>query len=279
MTAPTAPVDGWIVYTSEPPLFWLVKGYEHPWDGVVAVPYRLAWGSRLEPSSYLSAAPPWSLRLLPCIGRLAPVVPWGMVAAVLDPSAALKLHGLPPELGELLEHVGAEWAGLTGSRLTGHWGPGSDYDLLVLPSDPLGAVEALRGLAGEGLISGCPGMRGSLVDACYRGVPYTLRLLRTLSPRGCEGFTASLGLWRGLVELGDAGHEAYLVPARYPLRIPGVGEAVLETWRTRYQGLRPGCYEASLELFEREGMVVASPDIAGGLRRVGDQCGPTAPPG
>lgn len=271
------PVDGWILYTSEPPLFWLVKGYEHPWEGLVAVPYRLAWGSRLEPSDYAYTAPPWSIKFLPCIGRVAPVVPRSMITFVLDPESALRRNGLPWQLAELLEHVGAEWAGLTGSRLTGHSGPGSDYDLLILPLSPEGAVSALTELASEGLISRCPGMRGSLVDACYRGVPYTLRLLRSVTPRGCEGFTASLGRWRGLVEVGNAGPEAYLVPARYPLRIPGVGEAVLESWRTRYQGLRPGCYEASLEVFEREGVTVASPDIGGSLRWVSGSCGPTAP--
>jgi len=268
-------VEGWILYTSEPPIFWLVKGYSHPEEGYIAVPYRRVDGGRLDPAGYRAATPPWLLTFIPCIGRIAPLISRRRVARVLDPSAALRIHGLPGPLRELMEALGAEWAGLTGSRLTGHSSKGSDYDLLVYSSKPWEAVKALRDLAGEGLIEACDGMRGSLVDACYRGYPYTLRLLESITRASCEGFTASLGRFKTRISLAPAGYKAYTVPARYEAVLHGLGEAVLETWRTRYQGLKPGCYHGVVEVFERGGVLVASPDIGGWLEWVGGSCGPT----
>lgn len=268
------PVDGWIVYTAEPPLFWLIKGYHHPEHGFVAVPYRRLDGRRLNPLDYIAASPQWLLRFLPCIGRNVPVVPRNSIVRVLDPAAGLRVKPLPEPLAELLDHVGVEWAGITGSRLTGHESEDSDYDLLVLPAKPEEAVKTLVDLKADELISECRGMRGTIVDACYRGYPYTLRLLREVMPRGCTRFTAWLGWWKGLVEITLGGVEAYLVPAVYKAVLSGGTEAILYSWRTRYQGLEPGCYEAVLELFEDGGNVVASPDIGGRLKRVGRSCGP-----
>lgn len=265
----TGPVDGFIIYTADPPLYWLVKGYEHPEGAVIAVPYRTPWGARLDPAGFRRLAPiiQSRIRYLPCIGREAPVVELRDIAWAPDPSAALKLVRLPSRIAFLLEALDPEWAGLTGSRLLGADGEGSDYDILVYPRDAASAVDALLGVWRRGLVEPCArrGGRSSPLDACAGGSGYTIRILRTLEPQPCRGVRPSMGWWSGFLEIVDAGVESFLVPARYTARAPGLGEIILETWRTRFQALPKGCYHARIELFLVGDSILGTPDLGGTL--------------
>lgn len=265
----TGLVDSFIIYTANPPLFWLVKGYEHPEGSVVAVPYRTPWGTRLDPAGYRRLAPiiQGRIRFLPCMGREAPVVEVREIVWVPDPSAALKLSRLPSRIASLLEALDPEWAGLTGSRLLGAEVGVSDYDILVYPRDAASAVDALLRFWRRGLSEPCTrrGGRSSPLDACAGGTGYTIRMLRTLEPLPCRGVRPFLGWWSGFLEIVDAGVESFLVPARYRARALGLGEIVLETWRTRFQALPKGCYQARIELFLEGDSILGTPDLGGML--------------
>ncbi|GAB6148346.1 hypothetical protein [Stetteria hydrogenophila] len=264
-------IDGWIVRAAWGGVdaYWVVKGYEHPEWGVVAVPYRVM-GRRL-PSRPDPALFPGLEARLDCMGREVPVIPRRAVYAVVDPESALRLRlrDLPEPVRELVEHVEAE--GLTGSWAVAAERPGSDVDLITFNR---GAYEALRDLAAEGSLKPCPREpkwgpkpppRAGLLDACYKGVPFTLRILRRREPLPCTARRWLTRWHRGPVELRPTGEE-FLVPARYDAYIPGLGWVTLETWHTRYQELPPGVYEARLALYYVDGDgYVASPDLHGGL--------------
>ncbi len=271
-------IDGWLARAPMAGLdaVWLVKGYEHPEWGYVAVPYRIG-GSRLGLGEAFSLACQYGYcRRLDCMPRRVPVLPAGHIVQAVDPEEALRarLRDLPPQARELVEILGPGGLGLTGSWAIMGEGPESDVDLVAYNPGVYGALEDL---AEEGLIRDCPrllerdGRRGvrragrRLLDSCYRGVPYTLRILRERGPLPCRCRRTSIGQVEGvLVVVGGEGH---LTPARYQAIAPGLGRVVLESWRTRYHELQPGVYRVRGLAFEDEclGYTVISPDIGGGL--------------
>jgi hypothetical protein len=106
-------------------------------------------------------------------------------------------------------------------------------------------------------------------EACRGSVRVTLRVLRELGGRLCKpGRLASLGFYEGPVRLRPLKPcDALTVPALYEFKAPGV-QGIVETWRTSYQELAAGFYEARLYLrLDRErGAIVATPDYGGWLR-------------
>lgn len=263
-------IDGWLVRASwgGDSVVWVVVGYEHPEWGVVAVPYRVAC-RRVSPLS--SGLAPGFEAWLPCMGRKVPVVEYSRIHWSIDPEAALRvrLRDLPQPARELVELVQAE--GLTGSWALGMEGPGSDVDLISYTEESL---KALSDAAEEGLVTPCrrrpkwgppppwAGLR--LVDACYNGVPYTLRVLRLREPLPCTRRRWALGRASGRILIVEALSPS--LPARYRVVLPDGGEAVMETWHTRYTMLPPGAYEGDVALYYSEGEgLVASPDLQGRL--------------
>lgn len=276
------PIEGWMIKVRAWGLeeIWGVRGYTHPPSYLVATPY-IRGHSRLRPYD-LSAAPPWTLSFLPCIGREAPLLSEADVTPI-DPERALRERkDLWPEIIELIDVLSPEWVGLTGSWAVFMEGRGSDVDLLLFHKTDL-IVSALHDLREEGLLRRCADRyhkvsdklsldeyellySGKLMESCYKGRPYTIRALRTLEREPCESFTAPMGRYQGLVSILSSA-DGYAVPARYPAIIDG-REVLVESWHTRYQELRVGTYIGSLDLFERRGVIVAMPDIHGHLRPV-----------
>jgi len=277
-------VEGWILEVSLGGLreAWVARGYKQPDWGFIATPYIAAGGRRVKAYDWFQV-PQWALRLVPCIGRVAPTLEARWVVRVVDPEGALKARrgDLPVEVLELLDILSPEWAGLTGSWAIAGEGPRSDVDLVVYGNHQA-IRRALADLRGEGLIAPCDVEYRYLkvadklsrqayerlsalktLDSCYKGVPYTIRVLRRTIREPCEGSAARLGVYEGPLRVTDIG-ESHLTPARYRAEL-GVGVAILESWHTRYSELPEGSYRGRLELFyTREGLI-ATPDIVGYL--------------
>ncbi len=265
------------------PVWFIARGYSHPMHGVVAQPYR---------SPDCSKPPPLERSWVQCLSTRYWLVNRGMIIHVVDPEASLTR--LPSRLGETVrefaELLELEYVGVTGSYAVACEKPESDIDLVAYASP--GVLGVLRDLWSEGKIAQCkhssvvekriagshprdvsldPGhIEASLTDSCYKGVPYTLRLLRRLVEAPCPR-RARVGYYEGPLTLEESGEDSILVPARYAARAPRLGRLILETWRTRYQLLEPGAYRVRVELYLEGDTLVATPDhggyIVGGVGR------------
>ena len=289
-------VDGCIVSLSVngSVLYAYVKGYLHPGNALIVQPYR---------TPDCRSPPSIPMKYVDCIGRKAHVADYSAVIGVFEPSSALDraYERLPNPIKEMLDRAPVEWAGLTGSYAVGCEGRESDVDLIVYSRDPERLLEWLQRERCRGIIGQCKLQRvmnkrkgrrdyaitpqhinSSLVENCYRGVPYTLRILRTLSPRHCmkrSPIQVPLGVVRVKVRLEADPVESLLTPARYKLKnasgngaLKAGDSIILESFRTRYAGLRSGNYIVEGELFldVENGLFIISPDLAGGVWRVGE---------
>lgn len=275
----SVPFEGWLVKSPDGAA-WIVKGYEHPDDGYIAAPYHnsVPWHSGNKSVGGIS------YRYLDCVGREVFVIP-RRYGALIDPSDAMRSVVLPRSLAELLDLLSPEWVGITGSWALGTAKPSSDYDLLLYSNKPSELYGALKDLAQEGHIAECNrDVRYSkvkdswsirdfdllhdfkLLDSCYKGVAYTLRLLRQIDERRCASFYRSLGWFEGVIYINDIG-ESFLVPARYRARLGLAGPvAYILTWRTRYQELPPGRYLARGLLQASGPDLYLVPDVWGYIR-------------
>jgi hypothetical protein len=258
------------------PILFMVKGYEHPEEGLVVEPYRLLEGRRLSTWNIPFLEP--LVRTIPCIPRPAPIIEYKSIDLAYFPDETLKsrYNELPNEIKELLSRIDYEWIGLTGSWAAGLEGPSSDVDLLVYGRDVYASlIEALTVL-GWGPCAPRPDRVGNEsthlsllynlkhVEACKGAHRVTIRILRELESRPCTSRRAPLGLFEGEICLYDIG-ESYLVPARYRITWPQ-GSGILETWRTRYQELPSGKYNVRGELWIDGDTLYVSPDIGGQLQ-------------
>ncbi len=281
------PLEGWI---AEKPLcginiLWNVKGYYHPDDALVAIPYRHATSTRRYEHGFwrplLLSCDPSMLSYIDCIGVEAPLI--RDPVAVFNPFTAYKYRrsDLPHTVASFLEEVEAEVIGITGSWLAFHERLRSDVDILLYSKDAALLLESLKKLKRRYKARGCRSERSlwplnyverRILELCFdTGERVTIRILRRLSREPCRSLYVKLGWYNGPIHLDyyRDESEAYLVPARYLFRGDGL-EGVLETWRTSYQELVPGRYLASLYLKkdQREETIVATPDHGGFLKRV-----------
>ncbi|MGC9072075.1 MAG: nucleotidyltransferase family protein [Acidilobus sp.] len=267
------PFEGWLVRERGSDVVWMVRGYEHPTDRLIVIPYRgHHWTSRQTLSR---------LEYLSCVGRTAYTL-YRNGAIPLDPSEAFRRTRLPEQIRELTDVMGPEWIGLTGSYALGMQRPGSDVDLLVYSSRPPAIYDALRDLKRSGLVYDCDqGQRFAkekssftrseflvlhplkLLDSCYKGVPYTIRVLRAIDEKPCTSEFRPLGWITALGEIGPM--EPYLTPAIYEFRAEGAGSYMLISWRTRYQELPPGKYmvRGLVQRDEINGPLYIVPDLGG----------------
>jgi len=266
-------VDGVIVYSLDPlPAWYIVRGYDHPPGLVIAQPYR---------APDCGPPPPVPTTSVECLATRYWALDRRAIAWRLWPEDTWKTRA-PPSLVEMLDAIGAWWRGLTGSRAVACESTHSDYDVLAAVSDPAEALEALASMRRRGLIRQCKhgdvlmkrgrrhprdaGLHPSLVeesltDSCYRGTPYTLRILRRITDADCGLPRARLGRVRVKAIL-HGGPDSILVPARYPAE-SSIGPLTVETWRTRYQGLPTGTYLVEGDLYVERGELVLTPDHGG----------------
>ncbi len=277
------PIESWIIETNLLGLreLWMVRGYRHPCNHIVASPYMIG-GRRVKQYDW-STIPGWLVEYIPCIGRVAPLIPRGKVVRVIDPESVLRIrrNDLPKAIIELLDIITPEWAGVTGSWAILEERFSSDVDILIY-GDHDDMYRALLDLRVEGKIEPCRVteryqkvkdmlswssysklVKLRVLDSCYKNTPYTLKILRKLEMEACEGIIAEIGVYIGPLKIVKA-LESHLTPARYIVDINGV-DVLMESWHTRFMELPEGSYVGYLKLFYNKGVVVASPDIVGWL--------------
>ena len=290
-------IDGWLVRSSLSGLqiFWLVKGYHHTEDYVVVVPYRVDRHSKLVGSmSILKDYLTW--KILDCIGWPVPVISRNNIDLVVNPFTALQLRlsDLPSEIVELIDYLGSE-VGLTGSWALGFESPVSDVDLIIY-GNPSHVISVLKELRHYGRIRQCrptkliaskvgseewmlDHYKARLLESCYRGVPYTIRILRSLNEAPCTERAYPLGVADNVIVEFKNCDESHLVPAVYKARVISQGyrakriiiqnEVTIETWRTRYQELPCGIYELlHPRVTLKNNEVILSVDPGGSLRPI-----------
>ncbi|MCE4600095.1 MAG: hypothetical protein F7C38_00815 [Desulfurococcales archaeon] len=269
-------IDGVIVEANVAgmPAFYLVKGYAHPEHHLVVQPYRYPDCRR---------NPPAHIYYNRCLGVETTMVPRVRILRTIRPEAAVKVlpERVKPRIQELIEVLGLEWYGVTGSYALNCEGPSSDVDVLGLYRP--GLLGALWDLARDGLIRQCkrrdvlakrsrgPGglaleasrIEESLVDSCYRGQPYTLRLVTSIWEEPCD---------RALIPYGYVELAGWMKPLGEPITVPtryridtGSATVIVETWRTRYQEIKEGRYRVKglLRLDVASGDLILWPDMGG----------------
>ncbi|MEM0340467.1 MAG: hypothetical protein QXV55_02435 [Acidilobaceae archaeon] len=278
-------IEGWTVVVSRRGSldFMVVRGYRHPDWGLIVSPYTI-FSRRVK--SYDFSWVEDILERVDCIGRRVPVARYSSVISYIDPEKALKVRRdeLDSRVLELIDVISPEWSGLTGSWATFSENLKSDVDLLIY-SDPEEVYKVLRDLREERSIAPCDLEKRAkkiedlldlryyelisqtrLLDSCYKGYPYTLRVLRTLEREPCSALVYNLGRYEGMLRIKNA-LGAFAVPALYEVELIDIGlKAVLETWHTRFAELPKGFYMARVSLFEERGTLKTSPDIDGWMR-------------
>ena len=266
------PGDSWLLAYGE--IMLLAKGYDHPPGWVVVAPYKVN-GARVDPAGYQLKARGIVEERLDCIGRKVMLAPINSVNPV-DPVRAfqvargsiISLHPAMKRLVEVLEDNGV--VGLTGSWAYGGERQSSDVDFIIKADDTDRLVKALLGLSPRQCKqppARLPRLNGlQLLDACVDSYKYTIRVVESLYGRPCGGMriTQIAARYRLRVFIREP-ITPYNVPARYLAYAAGLGEVIVETWRTRYQELAPGVYYMVADLFydHRDGSLIASPDLGG----------------
>jgi predicted nucleotidyltransferase len=278
-----SPIESWIVESSVlgSRELWMVRGYRHPEDYVVVSPYIIG-GSKVKQYDW-SGVPEWIIKYVPCIGRRAPLLPRRSITRIIDPAGVLKArrNDIPQAIVELLDIIAPEWAGITGSWAVFEEKPSSDVDIIVYGNHKA-IYRVLLDLKVDGVIESCMVEERYLkvkdrlswtsysklatlkvLDSCYKGVPYTIKILRRLDREPCGDFIVDMGAYRGALRIVKT-LESHLTPARYIVDIGGI-EALMETWHMRYMELPEGLYIGHLELFDERGATICSPDLVGSL--------------
>ncbi|MCE4618949.1 MAG: nucleotidyltransferase domain-containing protein [Desulfurococcales archaeon] len=281
-------VDGVIVeaVVEGLPGYYMVRGYTHTPRYVIVEPYKNV-NCKGSPKAYT--------KYIHCLGVATTIIERGNVLRILSMPRTLELlpRSFRGQLEEFIEYLGIEWAALTGSFAVNCERQDSDIDLLALYKP--GVWRTLRDLYDDGLIRQCktrhilekrsrgPGgealsidrMEKSLTDSCYKGIPYTLRLITSISDYPCYKPLIPLGFIDVELSLRPIG-EPITVPTRYLGKVVRVyrgvveerNEIVVETWRTRYQELSDGYYRVrGLLRMDDKGRLTIWPDHGGIIAR------------
>ncbi len=275
-------VDGCIVEASVNGLSFLalVKGYEHPINAFFIVPYKIN-NIKL------------SLIKANCIGRNTFILYKNNIKIYYNPQKILRMRWkeLPREARDLLALLEPDWAGLTGSWAVFKETRESDVDLLLYFNEKNKIIDILKNIIKKTInfnkkclkriIAKRSGrsdigidlniIKNSLTEICFQDKLFTLRILRRIEPLPCDIMEQrrvwlGRGEYRGFMRpLGDV--DSLLVPAYYILD----NKIIVETWRTRYQGLPEGVYCVRGDVFEeKNGVQVISPDLWGGVWKCGE---------
>ncbi|RLG80521.1 MAG: hypothetical protein DRO13_03545 [Thermoprotei archaeon] len=181
---------------------WMVKGCEHPEDGVIAYPrYSVRTGSRIKD---LRRAMEYAeklgvIRYYECLKESLPILPLNSIELVLDPFNRTQWPRLPNSTVKFLENLGIaehEDVGLTGSYLASTVITGikpRDIDIIIRNRD-LGETlyEKLKLLRASGVAKPVgvvdefygtdPGsrlklLRHRVLEGVFNGIIYSIRIL------------------------------------------------------------------------------------------------------
>lgn len=259
-------------------VIWIVKGYQHPREGVVAYP-RYDAVNRRRLSSWeayglaRSKASYWD-----CIKQEVPVIEGE--SYIWRPGSDTVSRRLQELLSILRDHLGEERVFPTGSVLIGD---ARDIDI-VIRGDPGSAIDVLRSLREKNIL-GRPGpgilwreylskhshtlsfteylslKKRTLLHNVYRGVPVSIRITMYRDGfRGCRDRVRDrrpTGPIR--INVLDA-LNPYTTPARYKCWTRRYGSVLLETHRMVYAELDRGDYIFNGYIEHREDGVFLVPD-------------------
>ncbi len=241
-------------------IIWIVKGYQHPRDGVIAYPrYDAVNRRKLRVwESYRlvrSRAVYWD-----CIKQEVPVINGSPY--IWRPSNDTVSRRLLELLGILQDYLGEENVYPSGSVLIGD---ARDIDI-VIRDIPASAVETLRSLRRNSIL-GTPGpgylwkeylskhshilsyteylvlKKSTLLHNVYKGIPVSIRI--NMYREGVNGCHDRVHDRRraGPIKIHVVEAQSpYTTPARYKCWTEKYGSIMLETYRMVYAELEPGDY-------------------------------------
>jgi predicted nucleotidyltransferase len=274
--------EGWHLVTNKNgiEIMWVVKGYEHPEEGFISIPYRLS-GHRVKFNEFNNYIQEY-YKYLDCVGRYVPVVRNEDIFIYYDPKETYfnKKDFLPEKIKDLIKYLNPEYIGLIGSYAFGLQRENSDVDLLLYGNNKE-IYEKLLELRNRNLILNCVNRYNKVsdtmsyenykmlsnlrvLDSCYTNIPYTIRILRQVHKTRCISNYKTLGNFKGEIEIYD-NNENYLVPSIYLAENENYGKVEIMTWHTRYSELPLGKYiiEGFIQLDLKRNKLVIIPDLGG----------------
>ncbi|WP_292320545.1 hypothetical protein [Caldisphaera sp.] len=275
--------EGWHLLTNKngKEIIWIVKGYEHPKEGFISIPYRIS-GNRIKSDEFSNYIPKEYYRYLDCVGRYVPVVKKDDILNYYDPKEMYfsKKNSLPEKINDLIKYLNPEYVGLIGSYAFGFQVKHSDVDLLLYGNNRE-IYEKLIELRNSEFISNCINRYNKVsdtmsynsykilselkvLDSCYMNIPYTIRILRQIYNKECVSNYKTLNIFKGEIEIYD-NNENYLVPSIYLAYNENYGKIEIMTWHTRYSELPLGKYiiEGIIQLDLKRNKLIIVPDLGG----------------
>ena len=180
--------------------------------------------------------------------------------------------------------------GLTGSHLLGCPSSGSDIDLIIATSDPQSDYESLLRLRSEGIIVQCRDYettvnyrdkiepegnlslesylilaRYKVLEGCYRGARYSIRMLNPFDTEWCRKRFHYISRTRLVAEVIPVSN--YTTPALYEvLNVKSNNHYYMATWRLRFSELPRNTYVIEGDLYiDDNGTRWIIPDIGGSI--------------
>lgn len=255
------PIEGFMIRLIDGSV-WAVKGCVHPVGRVVAVPRRGWWGKTKTMGRSLEIVKRYYrhyLMRLPT-GDEAPAVPHNDIVQVLTPSTRCPSGLVGKACRKLLDVLaGCGACGVTGSILTGDWGPESDVDIACYGVDDV--ERCLRKLVRSGgfrpfgdfasvevssVFEGIP--RGAhesmisrrLLQGFFGDVPYTLKFVDCSADPFVGADVVSVHrVPRLFFEVVDDSRR-YFTPVTYRAWTDRLGDVLLYSLRTRWCEMRAG---------------------------------------
>jgi predicted nucleotidyltransferase len=267
-------------------ILWIIKGYEHPENGYIAIPYLIG-KKKISSNDFIKYTPRNFIKYLDCVGRDVPVILKESIIESYDPHEIFinKYMNLPQKILELIDVINPSYVGLIGSYAFGLENINSDVDLTVF-GDNRKIYEKLKELRNNGLIKNCSNRYNKVsntmsqkaylmlsnrrvLDSCYLNIPYTIRILRQIESKKCYSMYSNISSYKGLIEIYD-NDESYLVPSFYKVKSIDYGNIELVTWHTRYSELPLGKYyfDGTLQRDEIKHKIIISPDLGGKIEPI-----------
>ncbi len=255
------PVEGFMIKLIDGSV-WAVKGCVHPAGRVVAVPRRGWWGRAKTMGRSLEIVRRYYRYYLTTLstGDEAPAVPYEDIEQVLAPSTKCpsgRVGNACRALLEVLAECGA--CGVTGSILTGDWGPESDVDIVCYGVNGVerclervvgsGAFRPFGGFASVEVASVSEGIprgahesmiSGRLLQGFFGSVPYTLKFVDcSVDPFVEADVISAQKMPRLFFEVVDDSRR-FFTPATYRAWTDRFGDVLLYSLRTRWCEMRVG---------------------------------------
>ncbi len=255
------PMEGFMLSLTDGSV-WAVKGCIHPENRVVAIPRRGWWGKTKTLGKSLGIVRRYYRHYITRLstGDEAPAVPHYDIKQVLAPSTRCPSGGVGDACRALLDVLTrCGVCGVTGSLLSGDWGPESDIDIVcyfvddpekclerIAESENFSPFERFASVEVASVSEGIPRrahesmISQRLLQGFFMGVPYTLKFVDcSRDPFINADVVTPVRVPRLFFEVVDDGGR-FFTPATYGAWTDRLGYVVLYSLRTRWCELRTG---------------------------------------